>query len=188
MYFIMRCCLLFSLFTLQGCGFQLRGFHTVEGKTYPALPSKGVIVLGGGGVAEKLNQQIATLSPRSNNPLGDKPDTEIILSGEKVEQKILTVNASNQIREYRVYLEQAYRIKYQDKTILENGFLRIFRDYSYKDGSILGKESEQGMLIQDMYQDAANQILQRTIILVSNLQNEGTKDLQDPSSKPSVDQ
>lgn len=168
--FILSSCLLFSLFLNQGCGFQLRGLNQ-QHRLSSFLALKATVIQGNGRVAEELNRQIQLLNLQPINNTAAKPDTQIILSEEQVEEKILTLNINNQVKEYRVYLQLNYRIKFQGETLLENGFLRIFRDYSYDMKAILGKESEQKLLTEDMYRDAANQILQRAIILVTKQQS-----------------
>lgn len=179
--FTMLASLIFSFLFTQGCGFQLRGLTGIDGTASSLVALKGVYIKGSGGVVEQLNRQIQLLQLQPSTRPKTKPNSQISVAGEKIEQKILTLNINNQVREYRIYLELGYHIEFQGEMLLENGFLRIFRDYSYDTGAILGKEAEQRMLIDDMYRDAANQILQRAIILIAKHKNS-----QPSSSIPSV--
>jgi LPS-assembly lipoprotein len=153
---------------ISGCGFHLRGLS----QGMDALPFKHVYIQGTGGTVDALRRQLAAFSGVKEAPLPQDAQVNITLLGEHTERKILTVNSAGRVSEYRVYLTVVYHVRYQDTVLLENGQLRIFRDYSYSDSAILGKESEQSMLIKDMYQDAANQILRRTTALVTHTQKQ----------------
>lgn len=160
-------CSIFVCLSLTSCGFHLRGF-TAEGINQ-AFPFKTISVSGRGGVVNALNKQLNLLklsAGKANTPV----DVTVIIDNENITRKVLAINGRGLISEYRVYLDLEYRILYQGTPLVEQAQLRLFRDYSYTDSAILGKESEQDMLVEEMYKDAANRILQRTITLLNYLQ------------------
>lgn len=158
--------------SITGCGFRLRGFAAIDGAG--SLPFTRAYIQGVGGVSDALRRQLSAFASMRQPATVEEAQVRVSMVGEQIDQKILTINRAGQISEYRLYLNVAYRINYQGETLLGNGQMRLFRDYSYNDNTILGKESEQAMLIKDMYQDAASQVLRRTIALVKNAQNHPT--------------
>jgi LPS-assembly lipoprotein len=172
---IMRLLKVFALFLLilsmSSCGFRLRGFSGADG--IGSLPFKSIYLQGTGGTVEALRRQLVAFTDLKQPATVQDAQVNTTILGEQTDRKILTVNSAGRVSEYRIYLSVAYRIHYHNKVLLENGQLRIFRDYSYNDSAILGKESEQSMLIKDMYQDAASQILRRTTALVHHAQKHG---------------
>ena len=156
------------ILNISSCGFRLRGFPSIEGTG--TLPFKSIEIQGSGGTVEALRRQFAAFTGIKQPIKTAEAQVSTFILGEQTDQKILTINRAGRVSEYRLYLTVTYRIHYQNKVLLDNGQLRIFRDYSYNDSVILGKESEQNMLIKGMYQDAANQILRRTLALVNHAQ------------------
>lgn len=154
--------------SLSSCGFRLRGYADMQGNS--ALPFESILLTGGGGTLDSLRRQLAAFRDAKEVRKAEEAEAGIAIMGEGVDRQILTVNRAGRVSEYRVYLNVSFRISYQGKTLLEDGNLRIFRDYSYTDSAILGKESEQTLLVRDMYQDAANQILRRATALIRNEQ------------------
>jgi LPS-assembly lipoprotein len=148
---------------LTACGFKLRGFADGSG-----MPFSSVFVSGGGGTSGALQRQIKAFGETMQAKNPQEADVRLTILGESVNRQLLTVNSAGRVSEYRVYLRVGYRVQYGDRVLLEQGRLQLFRDYSYNDSEVLGKESEQGMLTKDMYQDAANQILRRAAALVKN--------------------
>lgn len=167
-YIIQRwLCSMFVCLSLTSCGFHLRGF-TAEGINQ-AFPFKTISVSGRGGVANALNKQLNIFKlsgGKANTPV----DVTVIIDNENITRKVLTINGRGLISEYRVYLDLQYRILYRGTPLVDSAQLRLFRDYSYTDSAILGKESEQDMLVEEMYKDGANRLLQRTINLLNYLQ------------------
>lgn len=173
--------LLLLMLSLSSCGFRLRGFLASDGTGH--LPFSIAYVQGTGGVADALRRQLAAFTDMHQPASAEEAQVRITLLQEQIEQKILTINSTGQVSEYRVYLTIHYRIQYHNDILLDNAQARTFRDYSYNDSAVLGKELEQNMLIRDMYQDAASQLLQRATALVKNTQHQA-KQASDIAASP----
>jgi LPS-assembly lipoprotein len=143
--------LLFSL--LSGCGFHLRG--TGPG-TFPYTTAH---VLGDSSVAYQLKQSLSTLPGVTLS--GNKAAVTINIISESSEQKVLTVNNAGRVSEYRLFYRINYNVQAGEYPLIENGKLQLNRDYSYDENNSLGKDAEAALLITDMQQDAAQQILRR---------------------------
>lgn len=143
--------LLFGLLT--GCGFHLRG--TGPG-TFPYTTAH---VIGESAVAQQLKQSLSTLPSVTLNAL--KPAVVINIMSDSTEQKVLTVNNAGRVSEYRLFYRVTYSVQAGEQQLIENGKLQLNRDYSYDENNSLGKDAEAGLLIADMQQDAAQQILRR---------------------------
>jgi LPS-assembly lipoprotein len=143
--------LLFSLLT--GCGFHLRGMGS---GTFPYATAS---VLGESSVAQQLKQNLSTLPGVTLS--SSKPAVTINISSESTEQKVLTVNNAGRVSEYRLFYRVSYSVQAGERQLIENGKLQLNRDYSYDENNSLGKDAEAALLIADMQQDAAQQILRR---------------------------
>ncbi|MBY0445436.1 MAG: hypothetical protein K2Q15_09545 [Burkholderiales bacterium] len=143
--------LLFGLLT--GCGFHLRG--TGPG-TFPYTTAH---VLGDTGVAYQLKQSLSTLPGVTLS--ASKAAVSINVTSESSEQKVLTVNNAGRVSEYRLFYRVNYSVRAGENQLIENGKLQLNRDYSYDENNSLGKDAEASLLIADMQQDAAQQILRR---------------------------
>ncbi|AZN37825.1 LPS-assembly lipoprotein LptE [Iodobacter ciconiae] len=143
--------LLFSLLT--GCGFHLRG--TGPG-TFPYTTAS---VLGESSVAHQLKQSLSTLPGVTLS--SSKAAVVINVINESTEQKVLTVNNAGRVSEYRLFYRINYSVQVGERQLIENGKLQLNRDYSYDENNSLGKDAEASLLITDMQQDAAQQILRR---------------------------
>ena len=152
--------------SMTGCGFHLRNF---DSSNDGVLPFSTISIQGSGGSADAIRHKLTMLSNLKQLANAEQAQVSITLSDEKIQQKILAVNRNGRVSDYRLYLHVTYSITYQGKTLLAEGKLQIFRDYSYNDNVILGKQAEKDMLIQDMYHDAATQILRRATALVQHV-------------------
>ncbi len=143
--------LLFALIT--GCGFHLRG-------TGPGtFPYTTAYVLGDTGVAHQLKQSLSTLPGVTLST--NKAAVSINIISESSEQKVLTVNNAGRVSEYRLFYRVNYSVQAGENQLIENGKLQLNRDYSYDENNSLGKDAEASLLVADMQQDAAQQILRR---------------------------
>jgi LPS-assembly lipoprotein len=143
--------LLFGLLT--GCGFHLRG-------TGPGtFPYTTAYVLGDTGVAHQLKQSLSTLPGVTLST--NKAAVSINIISESSEQKVLTVNNAGRVSEYRLFYRVNYSVQAGENQLIENGKLQLNRDYSYDENNSLGKDAEASLLMADMQQDAAQQILRR---------------------------
>ncbi len=146
-----------------GCGFKLRGAISVD------LPFKTVYVAGVPDTSPF--SQVLKAQLRANGigvvPEDYKDRTEVILRvlGDQQMKTVLAVNPSGLAREYRLTYRLGFRVDsgsgielYPPTTI------ELTRDISFNPTTaqeVLSKEQEDAMLIRDMQNDAAIQVLQR---------------------------
>ena len=146
-----------------GCGFKLRGAISVD------LPFKTVYLAGvpdTSPFAQVLQAQLRA------NGIGVVPEeykdrTEVILRvlGDQQMKTVVAVNPSGLVREYRLTYRLGFRVEsgsgielYPPTTI------ELVRDVSFNPQTpqeVLSKEQEDAMLIRDMQNDAAIQVMQR---------------------------
>ena len=152
-----------GLAILVGCGFKLRGAISVD------LPFKTVYVSGvpdTSPFAQVLKAQLRA------NGIGVVPDeykdrTEVILRvlGDQQTKTVIAVNPNGLAREYRLNYRLGFKVDsgsgielYPPTTI------ELSRDISFNPQTaqeVLSKEQEDAMLIRDMQNDAAIQVMQR---------------------------
>src|SRR5574343_821343 len=152
-----------TLAVLVGCGFKLRGAISVD------LPFKTVYVAGvpdTSPFAQVLKAQLRA------NGIGVVPDdykdrTEVVLRvlGDQQMKTVLAVNPSGLAREYRLNYRLGFKVDsgsgielYPPTTI------ELSREISFNPQTaqeVLSKEQEDAMLIRDMQNDAAIQVMQR---------------------------
>lgn len=154
---------LLVLAVAAGCGFKLRGAISVD------LPFKTVYVAGvpdTSPFAQVLKAQLRA------NGIGVVPDdykdrTEVVLRvlGDQQMKTVLAVNPSGLAREYRLTYRLGFRVESGSGIELyPPTTLELTRDISFNPTTaqeVLSKEQEDAMLIRDMQNDAAIQVLQR---------------------------
>lgn len=138
---------------LGGCGFHLRG--TGPG-TFPYSTAQ---IIGDSNVATQLKQSLTILPGVTLST--SQPQVVINIQNEGSEQKVLTVNNAGRVSEYRLLYRVTYSVQAGTRQLITDGRLQLNRDYSYDENNSLGKDAEASLLIADMQQDAAQQILRR---------------------------
>jgi len=154
---------LLVLAVAAGCGFKLRGALSVN------LPFKTVYVAG---VPETSPFSQVLKSQLRANGIGVVPDeykdrTEVVLRvlGDQQMKTVVAVNPNGLAREYRLTYRLGFKVEsgsgielYPPTTI------ELMREISFNPQTaqeVLSKEQEDAMLIRDMQNDAAIQVLQR---------------------------
>ncbi len=146
-----------------GCGFKLRGAISVN------LPFKTVYVSGvpdTSPFAQVLKAQLRA------NGIGVVPDeykdrAEVILRvlGDQQMKTVLAVNPSGLAREYRLSYRLGFKVESGSGLELYPATtIDLTRDISFNPQTaqeVLSKEQEDAMLIRDMQNDAAIQVMQR---------------------------
>ena len=148
---------------LAGCGFHLRGTDLTSN-----LVASKVQVVGGGGTAQQLRR---ALQNAPGVALIDTPETgalQIDIQQEGSQQQVLTLNSLGRVGEYRLYYTVQFRARQNNDTVLESSVLSLYRDYTYDDSNVLGKDNEANTLIANMQQDAALQVLRRVNTAMRN--------------------
>lgn len=154
---------LLVLAVAAGCGFKLRGALSVD------LPFKTVYVAGVPDTSPF--SQVLKAQLRANG-IGVVPDeykdrTEVVVRvlGDQQMKTVVAVNPNGLAREYRLTYRLGFRVDsgngielYPPTTI------ELMREISFNPQTaqeVLSKEQEDAMLIRDMQNDAAIQVLQR---------------------------
>jgi LPS-assembly lipoprotein len=146
-----------------GCGFKLRGAISVN------LPFKTVYVSGvpdTSPFAQVLKAQLRA------NGIGVVPDeykdrAEVILRvlGDQQMKTVLAVNPSGLAREYRLSYRLGFKVESGSGIELYPATtIDLTRDISFNPQTaqeVLSKEQEDAMLVRDMQNDAAIQVMQR---------------------------
>lgn len=146
-----------------GCGFKLRGAISVD------LPFKTVYVSGvpdTSPFAQVLKAQLRA------NGIGVVPDeykdrAEVILRvlGDQQMKTVLAVNPSGLAREYRLSYRLGFKVESGSGIELYPATtIDLTRDISFNPQTaqeVLSKEQEDAMLVRDMQNDAAIQVMQR---------------------------
>lgn len=155
--------LLVAAALLTACGFQLRGALNTD------LPFKTLYVTG---VAETSPfAQVLKAQLRANG-IGVVPDeykdrTEAILRvlGDQQSKIILAINANGLAREYRLTYRIGFRVDAGSGIELYPATtIELTRDVSFNPltaQEVLSKEQEDALLVRDMQNDAAVQVLRR---------------------------
>ncbi|GHD67402.1 LPS-assembly lipoprotein LptE [Jeongeupia chitinilytica] len=159
----MRYLLIVATLLLTACGFHLRG-QGAGG----AFPYTTAIVTGGGGTANALREYLSVLPDVKllDKPVKDTPQIDI--TGEGDNQKVLTVNSSGRVSEYRVYYTVTFRFRVGDSYLIDDGKVQLFRDYTYDENNPLGEDAEKAQLVEGMQRDASQNILRRIAAAARN--------------------
>lgn len=146
---------------LTACGFHLRG-QGPGGQ----FPYSTAYVNGSGPVAAQLRQNLQLLGNVTLVSAARSGVAQVDVSNEHSERKVGTLNSSGRVSEYRMFYILTYRvISPEGEELAGNSELRLNRDYTYDENNALGNEAQEQMLIRDMQQAAAQQILRRTAAL-----------------------
>ena len=81
---------------------------------------------------------------------------------EKIDRRILSINTGARVREFELRYQVTFGVRTPDgKDLIKPQTLELFRDYSYDEFSILGKENEDETMRAELARDAVNQIMRR---------------------------
>ena len=147
--------LLACLWTLAGCGFQLRG--TAD------LPFETLFIPGataGIGLDLKRNIQSGTRT----RVVDDQKLAQAVLqfTNEFREKVILSLSGTGRVREFQL----RYRVEFRVLDGRGNEFLPLqvivlTRDFTFNDTDVLAKELEEAQIFREMQFDMVQQILRR---------------------------
>ncbi|GAB7128944.1 LPS assembly lipoprotein LptE [Silvimonas sp. JCM 19000] len=146
------------LVLLSACGFHLRGKGDTAGFAYPL-----VYVEGGGGSAEQLRSYLPLLDGvKLSKTAVENATAKIVITGEKVDNIVLTINSSGQATEYKVALTVGFSAFRPDATaLMTDQKVMLSRSYSYDPNNPIAMNGESDRLVRDMQQDAVQLILRR---------------------------
>lgn len=148
--------LLLALFTVAGCGFQLRGTANLPYDTLhvAAAPTSTF--------ATQMRRAVASGSQTKvvDNPKDAQATLQVL--AEAREKSILSLSGGGRVREYQLRYRVQYRVIDKDnKELRAPTTILLHRDFSFNDTDTLPKESEEARLYRDMQTDAVSQLLRQ---------------------------
>jgi LPS-assembly lipoprotein len=152
---------LMLLMGLTACGFQLRGQYNVP------FNSIGLRGLEKSDMYRTMQLQLQILDVQVNPSSSTlPPPLQLSLVGEQRERSIVTFSASGRAREVRLTYTLTYHVTDpQGDYQIATSKLTQFREITYSDDQILGKEAEENRLVAEMQRDIARQIISRLAVL-----------------------
>lgn len=187
---------LLVLAVAASCGFKLRGALSVD------LPFKTVYVAGVPDTSPF--SQVLKAQLRANG-IGVVPDeykdrTEVVVRvlGDQQMKTVVAVNPNGLAREYRLTYRLGFRVDSgSGKELYPPTTIELMREISFNPQTaqeVLSKEQEDALLIRDMQNDAAIQVLQRlsTIrvpsgtVLTAAKKPKNETGMRSPESKPAT--
>lgn len=149
-------------FVVTGCGFHLRGLGT-----YPmpaSLSTMRVTVAGSQAANDPLRLAVEdALRVQAGVSITQAADVPtLVITGERVDGQVLTVDASGKVAEYQLRYEIGYSLVGPDgETMLPTQSLRLQRGYRFDPLNVLAKEQEEANLKRELQRDALSQIVRR---------------------------
>ncbi|MCH8261990.1 MAG: hypothetical protein IIA77_02910 [Proteobacteria bacterium] len=150
--------LVFLLIGLSACGFQLRGANL------QALQNASIFVQSSNAnvLASEVKRQLldAEVTPVSS---ASDADYIVNLSNESFNRKVLSVSpTTGKVEEYEVTYTAMLRITGPDKSSTTSAKpVSASRDYTFDEGSVLGKFKEESVLKKDIAKQVAATVLRR---------------------------
>ncbi|MDR0770907.1 MAG: LPS assembly lipoprotein LptE [Burkholderiales bacterium] len=141
---------------LSACGFKLRGQVAY---TFQKIAINGAEASG-------LNEDLRKLLSRvSGLTVVEHPkDAQVVLDLKRLadDKAVLSLTSGGRAREYVLTKIYAFRLYDNDgNDWMQPGEIEIQRTYSYDDTQRLAREIQEQSILQEMQQDAAQQILRR---------------------------
>jgi LPS-assembly lipoprotein len=159
--FLLAACTVSALLMtlMSGCGFSLRGSTPASQISFDSVyldTTKGTAL------ERELRRSILSLG---NTAIATEQKTAAVtlrVLSEVQEKKILTLNATGQVREFSLI----YRIQFEfadknNKKLLKPNELALQAFLSYSESQALAKETEERMTYDDLRRDAVSQIMRQ---------------------------
>ena len=150
--------LVFLLIGLSACGFQLRGANL------QALQNASIFVQSSNAniLAAEVKRQLLDAGV---NPVSSASDANyiVILSNESLGRKVLSVSpTTGKVEEYEVTYTAMLKITDPDEGSTARAKpVSASRDYTFDEGSVLGKLKEESVLKKDIAKQVAATVLRR---------------------------
>jgi len=162
MKFIIKLFNLIFILTISGCGFHLRG-SGIEGIPPIYIDNNAVF---------EINREIERLLRLSNSPpIKNREHAKLILeiTNEEYQRLPLSISRFLLVQEYELIYTVNFQINdINGQALTSPQSLSLRRDYSFADtNQILGKNNEEMLLRQELLKDAARQILNQIINLIT---------------------
>lgn len=149
--------LLVLVFTalISGCGFQLRGSGGYE------LGADSVLVIGGQReLIEELNDTLKGIGVDTQSNIAPQYTIEIL--NESTTRRAVATSGNITVSEYEVRLRSQFLIVAADGEVLvPETELSAERVYSFDAGNFVSNTEEEALLVDEMRQDLAGQLVRR---------------------------
>lgn len=150
--------LVFLLLGLSACGFQLRGAYL------EALQNSRIYIQSSNAnaLAAEVRQQLLDADVTTVASAADA-DYIVTLSDERFDTKVLSVSpATGKVEEYEVTYTALLAIANKDKKAAARAeTVSASRDYTFDEGSVLGKFDEEAVLRKDITKQTAESVIRR---------------------------
>ncbi len=147
---IMRLLVVFLSLTLTACGFHLRDSYHIP------LALQEITLISSASPLDSILRQ--RLQQSNVDTSGGEYTLEI--TQDTLSKQTTNTDTRAKTAEYNLYYQVSYTIKdKQNRLLMPKRQLLLRRGYQYDNTAIVGKSSEEQTLIQELYQDAATQIV-----------------------------
>lgn len=145
--------------SLSGCGFALRKAPEFAFTTlYSGLSESSPL-----GVELRRSLE-ATRKVKVISDVGRINEAQVVLDVllDQREKKVISLNASGQVREFQLILRFSFRLRtLAGKELIPASEITLQRDISFNESVVLAKEAEEVLLYRDMQSDIVQQIMRR---------------------------
>jgi LPS-assembly lipoprotein len=150
-FHLMRLFALVLCLSLSACGFHLRGSYHIPLQ----LQELALNIPNNSLLTQPLRQRLLQSKVEVS-----KAEYTLEVIQDKLNKQITSTDTRAKAAEYGLYYQVAYVIKdSQNKIVFPERKLLLRRSYQYDSTAIVGKTSEEQTLIQELYEDAATQIV-----------------------------
>lgn len=155
-------CATAPLLALSACGFRLRGSAQPLGFQRLRLQAATDSAL-----VRALQQQLVASGVQvtdASQPLSEGPAPQVVLTllQDQRERVVVGSTAAGQVRELVLRLRSRLRLRTpQGRVLIDDVELLLERELSFTETQVLGKESEEALLFEDMQAAMVRQIMAR---------------------------
>lgn len=148
---------LLTTVSLAGCGFQLRGSYQLP----PQLQQASITAPQFSEVAEQVRERF-TLAGVEVLETSSAEHTQVEILRDSLTRRTLSLSASGQVAEYELIYTVDYQLRAPQQAA--RAFqVEVFRDYQDDPNFALAKTREREVLVAEMREQAAQQLLRQVI-------------------------
>ncbi len=145
---------------LSSCGFQLRDHYQLP----PAMQSVVIKAPAFSEFAKVVEQRFVLAGATLDAPQSDALVIELL--NEKLDRRTLSLSQSGQVAEYEMIYTVTYQlVRFGEPLPVQQ--LEVYRDYQDDPNFALAKTREREVLVSEMREEAARQLLRQTIALLA---------------------
>jgi LPS-assembly lipoprotein len=148
---------LLSVISLAGCGFQLRGSYQLP----PQLQQASISAPQFSEVAEQVRERF-TLAGVEVLESSSSAHTHVEILRDSLTRRTLSLSASGQVAEYELIYTVDYQLRAPEQRA-QTLQVEVFRDYQDDPNFALAKTREREVLVAEMREQAAQQLLRQVI-------------------------